>query len=414
MKILHFNYSDQLGGSGVAIMRLHEALKKYHKIDSLIKVNEKSSSANDVLGPLNSLDMSLNLLKTRFSYQLKKFSKIDSSATHSVALLPSSTKKIIKNIDPDIVHLHWINNEMMSIREIGQIQKPLLWTFVDMWPVCGSEHYTFEDNFLNGYNDKSINNSQRFDLNKWVWKRKKKHWVNNKFKIVCISNWLTNLVQKSLLFKDFDVSTIPPCIEEKKWTPLDKNASRKILEIDENIPVLLFSAANGTKEKRKGFDFLLKILDDPFYINNKCKLIIIGKLDQEHKKKLKIDYINFADNYSNNSLLLRILYSSSDLILAPDILATFNQVVLEANSCQTPAISFSNTGTSDIIEHKNTGYLSKFNDAEDLNNGIKWCLKEIKNNNYLGINARERVKNLFSSEKISSRYTSVYDELIKK
>ena len=72
MKILHFNYSDQLGGSGVAIMRLHEALKKYHKIDSLIKVNEKSSSANDVLGPLNSLDMSLNLLKTRFSYQLKK------------------------------------------------------------------------------------------------------------------------------------------------------------------------------------------------------------------------------------------------------------------------------------------------------------------------------------------------------
>ena len=112
--------------------------------------------------------------------------------------------------------------------------------------------------------------------------------------------------------------------------------------------------------------------------------------------------------------MLRILYSSSDLILAPDILATFNQVVLEANSCQTPAISFSNTGTSDIIEHKNTGYLSKFNDAEDLNNGIKWCLKEIKNNNYLGINARERVKNLFSSEKISSRYTSVYDELIKK
>ena len=162
MKILHFNYSDQLGGSGVAIMRLHKALKKYHKIDSQIKVNEKSSNFNDVLGPSNCLNMSLNLLKTRFSYQLKKLSKIKSSTTHSVALLPSSSKKIIKNINPDIVHLHWINNEMVSIKEIGQIQKPLLWTFVDMWPVCGSEHYTFDDNFLNGYSDNSINSSERF------------------------------------------------------------------------------------------------------------------------------------------------------------------------------------------------------------------------------------------------------------
>ena len=43
------------------------------------------------------------------------------------------------------------------------------------------------------------------------------------------------MVQKSLLFRDFDVSTIPPCIEEKEWTPLEKNASRKILEIDDVI-----------------------------------------------------------------------------------------------------------------------------------------------------------------------------------
>lgn len=414
MKILHFNYSDQLGGSGVAIMRLHEALKKYHRIDSLIKVNEKLTDFSDIIGPSNSFDMSLNILKKRFSYQLKKLSKIKSSATQSVALLPSSTKKIIKNVDPDIVHLHWINNEMMSIKEVGQIQKPLLWTFVDMWPVCGSEHYTFEDNFLNGYSNNLVNNSVRFDLNKWVWKRKKKHWSNKKFKIVCISNWLTNLVKKSLLFKDFEVLTIPPCIEEKKWTPLDKNASKKILEIDVNIPVFLFSAANGTKEKRKGFELLLKILDDPFYINNRCKLIIVGKLDQEHKKKLKIDYINFAENYSGNSLLHRALYSASDLILAPDTLATFNQVVLEGSSCQTPAISFNNTGTADIIEHKNTGYLSKLNDTDDLNNGIKWCLKEIKNKNYLGINARKRVQDLFSSEKISSKYNNVYNELLNK
>ena len=39
----------------------------------------------------------------------------------------------------------------MSIREIGKIQKPLIWTFVDMWPVCGAEHYSSNNDFLNGY-----------------------------------------------------------------------------------------------------------------------------------------------------------------------------------------------------------------------------------------------------------------------
>ena len=76
--------------------------------------------------------------------------------------------------------------------------------------------------------------------------------------------------------------------------------------------------------------------------------------------------------------------------------------------------SSNDTGTSDIIEHKKTGYLSKLNDVNDLNNGIKWCLEEIKKNNYLGANARERVRSLFSSEKVSSKYKSVYNELIKK
>ena len=81
--------------------------------------------------------------------------------------------------------------------------------------------------------------------------KRKKHWVK-KFKIVCISSWFTNLVKKSLLFKDFDVITIPLCIDCDDWTPLDKQASRKMLQIDNTSSVLLFSAANGTKDP-KGF-----------------------------------------------------------------------------------------------------------------------------------------------------------------
>ena len=51
-------------------------------------------------------------------------------------------KRITKNIDFDLIHLHWIGNEMISIKEISHINKPIVWTMHDMWPFCGGEHFT--------------------------------------------------------------------------------------------------------------------------------------------------------------------------------------------------------------------------------------------------------------------------------
>ena len=55
-------------------------------------------------------------------------------------------------MNPEIVNLFWVNNEMLSIEQIKNINKPLVWTFVDMWPFLGTEHYSlnpiyFKKNF---------------------------------------------------------------------------------------------------------------------------------------------------------------------------------------------------------------------------------------------------------------------------
>ena len=62
-------------------------------------------------------------------------------------------KKAIKKISHkknnyDLINLHWIQGEMISIEEIGRIKKPIVWTLHDAWPFCGTEH------FPNGLNDK--------------------------------------------------------------------------------------------------------------------------------------------------------------------------------------------------------------------------------------------------------------------
>ena len=70
--------------------------------------------------------------------------------------------------------MHWINNEFISIKEIGKINIPIVWTFYDMWPFCGAEHYTFEKRYINGYenSNKPIENNG-VDLNKIIWEQKK-------------------------------------------------------------------------------------------------------------------------------------------------------------------------------------------------------------------------------------------------
>jgi glycosyltransferase involved in cell wall biosynthesis len=44
-----------------------------------------------------------------------------------------------------VIHLHWINNEMISIKEIAKIKKPIIWTLHDCWPLLGAEHHSSSD-----------------------------------------------------------------------------------------------------------------------------------------------------------------------------------------------------------------------------------------------------------------------------
>ena len=92
----------------------------------------------------------------------------------STSLLPSKWLKKINSSDADIVHLHWVQGEMLSIKEISRIKKPLVWSFLDMWPFCGCEHYSYNNRYVDGYrfDNRSKNEISFFDINRWRWNKK--------------------------------------------------------------------------------------------------------------------------------------------------------------------------------------------------------------------------------------------------
>ena len=130
-----------------------------------------------------------NEFKIKLARQKKFFYRFDGKYSHSLNIFNSNILKI-NNINPDIVNLHWINNELISIKQISKIKQPIVWTFNDMWPMCGGEHYVSDDRYVKGYHQ-SIKRLDEIgiDLNKF-YGNKKKNILKKINHIICLSNWL--------------------------------------------------------------------------------------------------------------------------------------------------------------------------------------------------------------------------------
>ena len=128
---------------------------------------------------------------------------------HSPSILSSKWLKKINTSNADIVHLHWIQGEMISIKEISEIKKPIVWSFHDMWPFCGCEHYAYNLRYYEGYNseNRSKNEFWFFDINRWIWERKVKYF-KKPLQIISPSNWMTNCVKK-FYNENWPIETIP-------------------------------------------------------------------------------------------------------------------------------------------------------------------------------------------------------------
>ena len=47
----------------------------------------------------------------------------------------------LSNYKFDILHLNWIGKEIISIKNLNEIKKPIIWTMHDMWALNSTEHF---------------------------------------------------------------------------------------------------------------------------------------------------------------------------------------------------------------------------------------------------------------------------------
>ena len=409
MKILHLGYSDTKGGAAIAMMRLHNSLIK-ENIDSKVLVAEKLSNDPNVIGPSKSLEVISYEIKKIIARQKKFFMKKKNLYSHSLNIFNSNIVKKINLINPDIVNIHFINNELLSISQIRHIKQPIVWTFLDMWPMCGGEHYSNSNRYKDGYL-KSDGNENIFDIDRWLWNKKKKYWKSKINKIVCISDWLKEKALESELFRDNSIEKINCNLDLSIWKPIEQKTARNILNLPTEKKIFLFASAKGTYDGRKGFEFVDKTLSKISNQRKDFEIIILGKANFKNKKNYNFRIIDkFLDG---NPIELRLIYSACDLIFAPSKLEAFGQIALEGASCGVPTLAFKKTGIEDIVQHKLSGYLANYADQEDFEKGLNWILESLeKDRNYFFDNCIKIVKNKFDGSIIAKKYIGVYKSLI--
>lgn len=411
LKCLHINATDVQGGAARAAYRIHCCLLEAGVISGM-GVDRRYTDDPTVQGPISLARRLSVVLRPRLGALFARSLVTQNSIIHSPALLSSRWPSRLNRSDAAVVNLHWLGAEMMSVADIARIRKPIVWTLHDMWAFCGAEHYSEDDRWRVGYRrDNRPAHESGFDLNRWVWNRKRRLW-RIPMHIVTPSRWLADCVRESALMGEWPVTVVPNAIDVDTWTPIEQGLARELLRLPKDRPLLVFGAMGGGRDPRKGFDLLRKALPALKAELPELELVVFGQ--RAPREMVELGFPCHYTGHLHDDISLRLWYSAADVFVLPSRQDNLPNTALEAHACGTPMVAFDIGGLADIVSHRHTGYLAEPFDTEDLAAGIHWVLSDSERLAMLGRNARARAVERFAYPVVAAQYRSVYETAVRE
>ena len=415
IRILHLSYCDRNTGAGIAAKRIHNCIFDYNdpEIKSYLRLNTYGKDQKNIIYTKKFIPNFYNLFKKYLERIIVKFIKYEDNKFHSISTLPSLKHKEINNLDIDLVHIHWVQHETISIEEIGKIKFPIVWTLHDFWPFSATEHYLkddFDKRYIEGYKIENIFRISEY-VDKLCFQRKKLNWGNN-IKLIAPSNWMKDCSKKSLLMKDKAITIIPNPINTKIFHPINKNKARKSLNLETKKKVILFGSIDGGKDPRKGADLLLDVLK---YLNvnkDSIQIVIFGKKNksQDIFENTFFEIKHLGKISSDHKL--SYIYSAADIFIIPSRIESFGQTAAEAQSCGTPVAGFDIGGLKDIISHNKNGILIEPFNTKKMALAIENLLKEEEKILNFSKASRENALHNWDYKKVAKSHINFYKNIL--
>ena len=416
MRVLIVNTSERIGGAAIAAGRLMDALKN-NGIKAKMLVREKQTDRLSVTGlKMSGWRVWQFLWERILIWKENQFRKHNLFAV-DIANTGTDITSIPEFQEADIIHLHWINQGMLSlndIRKILQSGKPVVWTMHDMWPCTGICHHARE---CDKYHQEChhcpyiYKGGGKKDLSHQVFKKKKEIYQLAPVTFVTCSQWLKERASQSALLNGHTIVDIPNPINTSLFKPQNVMAARNKMGLPTDKKLILFGSVKVT-DKRKGIDYFVescKLLAERHpELKEELGVVVYGK-NSEQLKPL-IPFQVFPLDFISSDKDLVNVYNAVDLYVTPSLEENLPTTIMEAMACGVPCVGFNVGGIPEMIDHLHNGYVAEYKSAEDLANGVIWTLNESEYHTLSEEACRKAVSN-YSESTVAKKYIDVYNKI---
>lgn len=413
-RILHVSPADIRGGACLGAYNLHKALQRCGA-DSHMLVLRKFSNDPSVVTRSPALFDKLEALRDPLDRLPLKPYRWQRHSWWSVGWLPAALKRSIDRLRPDVVQFHWVGRGMVPIAELARLDEyALVWTLRDMWPLTGGCHYAGDcTKYLDGCGGcPQLGSSTRFDLSRWQWRHKQRHWRDLPITYVALSNWLAQEARRSPLVGGNEIVRLANGIDIGRFRPHEQAAARNAWNLPQDRQIILFGAMHALADPRKGFSYLVDALRrlSAAGWRERAIAVVFGADRIEGDFGLPVRFLGHV----GNDAALAQLYSAADVMATPSLYENAAKTVMEALACGTPVAAFGNTGQFDLIDHRLNGYLAQDRSAADLAAGIAWCLDQRRAGEVLSAQARLKAVSQFNIDAIARDHMLLYERLLAR
>ena len=416
MRVLIVNTSERAGGAAVAAGRLLAALNS-HGVEARLLVRDKTSPLPQVTAlPHHWLQWWRFVWErlTIFPFVHFRYSRLFAI---DIANSGADITQLPAFREADVIHLHWVNQGMLSLKGIRRILdsgKPVVWTMHDVWPATALCHLSLDCRRFESQcrccpllpGGGSTN-----DLAARVWRRKQQMLHGRQLTFVACSEWLAGEARRSGLLAGQPVLSIPNPLDTAIYKPCDKRQARQAVGLPVDGHVILFVCQRVTNPN-KGMTYLVEAcrqlaVQHPEMTATTTVALLGGHADEVTGL---LPFRASSLGYVSDEQRIVSIYNAADVFVLPSLSENLPNTIMEAMACGVPSVAFRVGGIPEEIDHLQTGYVARYQDAADLAHGIRWVLSEADAGK-LAAACVAKVARCYSQQSVANRYIELYENL---
>lgn len=409
MKILLINTTEHTGGASIACSRLMQALvAQGHEVRLMVRDDKR------LINRMRFVWERLMLLRD-IPYA-RVFSIDDGRCGTDITRAEDFAWA-------DVIHLHWVNQAMLGVGDIGRILtkcretgKRVVWTMHDIWPATGVCHLPGDcTRWMTGCgNCPLLRKGAAKDLSARTYAKKAQAYAKGDIQFVACSHFLGETAKKSPLLQGHTITSIANPLDTEFFSP--GPTERQSLGLPAGKRLVLFVAYN-VNDENKGFRFVKKavaqLLRREPALKDKIAIVPVGKNAKQWIDKFACEVCPFE--YVADRETMRYIYRAADVLVISSKMENLPNTIVEAKACGLPVVATAVGGIPQMIRHEVDGYLAEaYNAADDgaaavtsLADGLHFVLTHPNYDN-LAKAAREDAVATYSEKNVVKRYEALY------